>query len=61
MTFLTYEDNVYVDEDDLKGRLIDLCQPTERFPKSTTDGDNPRIRSLGDAKVNKYQQKRSNK
>jgi len=34
--------------------LIDLCEPTERFSKSTADGDNPRIRSLGDAKVNNH-------
>ena len=32
--------------------FIDLCQPTERFAKLTTDGGSPRIRSLGCAKVN---------
>ena len=34
-------------------RLIDLCQLTERFSKTTTDGDNRRTRSLSDAKINK--------
>ena len=33
--------------------IIDLCQLTERFSKTTTDGDNRRTRSLSDAKINK--------
>ena len=33
--------------------LIDLCQLTERFSKTTTDGDIRRTRSLNDAKINK--------
>ena len=36
--------------------LIDLCQLTERFSKTTTDGDNRRTRSLSDAKINKKTQ-----
>ena len=32
--------------------FIDLCQPTERFVKFTTDGGSQRIRSLGCAKIN---------
>ena len=30
----------------------DLCQPTERFLKSTIDGSNPSIRWFTDIKVN---------
>ena len=33
--------------------IIDLCQLTERFSETTTDGDNRRTRSFSDAKINK--------
>ena len=37
----------------MKNIIIDLCQLTERFSKTTTDGDTRRTRSLSDAKINK--------